>query len=108
MNIKDLIYVRYNESFNVLVENNKVTLITVDGCDISIMLDKQKDKVFILVPLLQAHTIICHNDHLSIDGFDVKSDNYWRENGNQVIEYQGAFYMHNIKEICDKLIGYKQ
>lgn len=103
MNINNLIFERYTDEYNVLADNEKVLLLTIDGCDISILKDKTLSKVFILVPLLQAHTIIAHEDTLNIDGFTIKSDTYWREDGNQVIEYQGDFYMHNIKELCDRL-----
>ncbi len=105
MSIKDLVFVRYTDEYNVLVENNNILLLTIDGCDISILKNKDNSKVFVLVPLLQAHTIIAHDDSLNIDGYTIKSDNYWREDGNQVIEYQGDFYMHNIKELCDRLLG---
>ena len=87
--LKDLIYERYNEYFNVLSDNKKRAIITFDSNDLSIVVDKVAKKMLIQVPLTKKHSFEYHEDWLLVDGERVESDMYWVEFGCQIIEYQG-------------------
>lgn len=105
MNIKDVMFVSYSEHFNVLSDDNNRKVMVFDDSDLTLAEDKSKGKVYILVPLLSYHKINTYADRLEIDGNVVLSNNFWRDCGCQVIEYQGDFYDEKIKAICDDVVG---
>ena len=86
--IKNYLYERFNEDFNVLSENENRVIITFDDNDLSVLVNKMKNKLFILVPLTKMHSFEYHSDWISIDGERINSNLFWKECGNQVIEYQ--------------------
>lgn len=87
--LKEIIYERYNEYFNVLSDNKKRAILTFDGNDLSVVVDKVEKKILIQVPLTKAHGFEYHGDWLLVDGERIESDMYWVEFGCQIIEYQG-------------------
>lgn len=105
MNIKDVMFADYNERFNVLSDDDNRKVIIFDNSDLAIIEDKKQGKAYILVPLLSCHRINTYADRLDVDGNMVLSNNFWRECGCQVIEYQGDFYDEKVKVICDDVMG---
>lgn len=87
--LKDLIYERYNEDFNVLSENGNRAIVVFDNSDLSVVVDKLKTKVLILIPLSCIHSFEYHQDWLLVDGERIDSNMFWQEYGSQIIEYQG-------------------
>lgn len=87
--LKNQIFERYNDDYNVLSENEKRTIVTFDYSDISVLVNKDKKKLYFLVPLSKGHKFEYHDDFLCVDGKPIKSTLYWKEYCNQVIEYQG-------------------
>lgn len=100
--LKNLIYERYNEDFNVLSENQNRAIIVFDNCDLTVVVEKIVKKLLILVPFSKAHTFEYHADWLLVDGERINSDMFWLEFGSQVIEYQGDAPMA-ITDIMDKI-----
>lgn len=101
--LKEQIFERYNEDYNVLSENEKRAIITFDYSDICILVDKKGRKVYFLVPLSREHEFEYHGDCLVIDGKRVKSNMYWREYCNQVVEYQGDAPNPLKKSVIDEI-----
>lgn len=87
--IKNYLYERFNEDFNVLSENENRVIITFDDNDLSVLVNKMESKLFILVPLTNMHSFEHHPDWILVDGERINSNLFWKECGNQVIEYQG-------------------
>ena len=87
--IKNYLYERFNEDFNVLSENENRVIITFDDNDLSVLVNKMENKLFILVPLTNMHSFEHHPDWILVDGERINSNLFWKECGNQVIEYQG-------------------
>lgn len=88
-NIKNYLYERYNEDYNVLSENENRVIITFDDSDLSVLVNKKENKLFVLVPLTKIHSFEYHPDLVLVDGERINSTLFWKECGNQVIEYQG-------------------
>ena len=86
--IKNYLYERFNEDFNVLSENENRVIITFDDNDLSVLVNKMENKLFILVPLTKMHSFEFHPNWLLVDGERINSNLFWQECGNQVIEYQ--------------------
>lgn len=87
--IKNYLFERYNEDYNVLSESENRVIITFDDSDLSVLVNKNKNKMFILVPLTKMHSFEFHPNWLLVDGERINSNLFWQECGNQVIEYQG-------------------
>lgn len=87
--LKEHIFERCNEDYNVLSENEERCIITFDASDICVLVDKLEKKLYFLIPLTRKHTFCYNPDSLYIDGKLIKSDIYWVEFENQVVEYQG-------------------
>lgn len=49
--IKNYLFERYNEDYNVLSENENQVIITFDDSDLSVLVNKKENNMFILVPL---------------------------------------------------------
>lgn len=86
--LKRQLFERFNEDYNVLSENDKRAIITFDYSDICVLVSKEVKKLYFLVPLTKAHKFDYHPESLHIDGKLIRSDMFWIEYSNQVIEYQ--------------------
>lgn len=101
--LKEQIFERYNEDYNVLSENEKRAIVTFDYSDICVLVDKKERKAYFLVPLSKEHKFEYIGDCLIIDGKSMKSNMYWREYCNQVVEYQGDVPSPLEKGVIDKI-----
>lgn len=101
--LKEQIFERYNKDYNVLSENEKRAIVTFDYSDICVLVDKKARKVYFLVPLSKAHKFEYYGDCLVIDGKSMKSNMYWREYCNQVVEYQGDAPSPLTKSVLNKI-----
>ena len=101
--LKEQIFERYNKDYNVLSENEKRAIVTFDYSDICVLVDKKARKVYFLVPLSKEHKFGFRGDSLVIDGKSMKSNMYWREYCNQVVEYQGDAPSPLKKSVLDKI-----
>lgn len=87
--IKNYLFERYNEDYIVLSENENRVIITFDDSDLSVLVNKKENKMFILVQLTKMHSFEFHPNWLLVDRERINSNLFWQECGNQVIEYQG-------------------
>nr|DAL20975.1 MAG TPA_asm: RNA binding protein [Caudoviricetes sp.] len=87
--IKNYLFERYNEDYNVLSENENRVIITFDDTDLSVLVNKKENKLFVLVPLTKMHSFEYYPDWILVDGERINSTLFWKECGCQVIEYQG-------------------
>lgn len=55
--IKNYLFERYNEDYNVLSENENQVIITFDDSDLSVLVNKKENNMFILVPLTKMHSL---------------------------------------------------
>lgn len=62
--IKNYLFERYNEDYNVLSENENRVIITFDDSDLSVLVNKKENKMFILVPLTKMHSFEFHPNWL--------------------------------------------
>jgi hypothetical protein len=67
--IKNYLYERFNEDFNVLSENENRVIITFDDNDLSVLVNKMENKLFILVPLTNMHSFEHHQDWILLDSY---------------------------------------
>lgn len=88
--LKDIIYIDYNERIGVLCDNDKEKVSQIIGTDLTIVTDKQECKCYLLVPLTKKHTFKCHEESLEIDGKVFDSDNFFRKDGCQWAEIPNA------------------
>lgn len=88
MDIRDAIYVRHNEKYGVLVDNETETITHIFGTDLTVWSRKDSGKTYLLVPLTRNHRIEPHADWLKVDGKTFRSKVFWRQNGCQCIEVQ--------------------
>jgi len=85
-NLKDALYVRYNDKFGVLSDDEDNTISHVLGTDLTLVLDKKDMAVYLLVPLTQAHKFECKGSHIIVDGKRFDSDIFFRKNGCQWVQ----------------------
>lgn len=102
--IKNYLYERYNEDYNVLSENENRVIITFDDSDLSVLVNKKENKMFILVPLTKMHSFEFHPNWLSVDGERINSNLFWQECGNQVIEYQGDAHIAIKQDTIERIV----
>lgn len=76
--IKNYLYERFNEDFNVLSENENRVIITFDDNDLSVLVNKMENKLFILVPLTNMHSFEHHPDWILVDGERINSNFFGR------------------------------
>ena len=58
--IKNYLFERYNEDYNVLSENENRVIITFDDSDLSVLVNKKENKMFIILFLaLAAFDFLC-------------------------------------------------
>lgn len=101
--LKEQLFERYNEDYNVLSENEKRTIVTFDGSDICVLVDKDEKKLYFLVPFNRNHTFEYYPDHIKVDGQVIRSDMFWVDYCNQVIEYQGDVPKVLKEEVINKI-----
>lgn len=53
--LKEQVFERYNEDYNVLSENEKRAIVNFDYSDICVLVDKKERKAYFLVPLSKGH-----------------------------------------------------
>lgn len=87
-NLKDALYVSYNEKFGVMSDNERETISHVLGTDLTLVLDKKDMAVYLLVPLTRNHNFECKGSHIIVDGKRFDSDIYFRKDGCQWIQMQ--------------------
>ena len=85
-NLKDALYVRYNDKFGVLSDDEDNTISHVLGTDLTLVLDKKDMAVYLLVPLTRNHKFECKGNHIIVDGKRFDSDIFFRKDGAQWIE----------------------
>lgn len=103
--IKNYLYERYNEDYNVLSENENRVIITFDDTDLSVLVDKKENKLFVLVPLTKMHSFEYYPDWILVDGERINSNLFWKECGNQVIEFQGDSPMAIKQEAIARIVN---
>ena len=101
--LKEQIFERFNDDYNVLCENEERAVITFDDSDISVLANKDEKKLYFLVPLTSAHKFKYLEGGLCVDGKMIKSTMYWRDYCNQVIEYQGDVPSPLKERVIDKI-----
>lgn len=87
-NLKDALYVSYNEKFGVMSDNERETISHVLGTDLTLVLNKENMVVYLLVPLTRNHKFECKGSHIIVDGKRFDSDIYFRKDGCQWIQMQ--------------------
>lgn len=87
-NLKDALYVRYNDKFGVLSDDEDNTISHVLDTDLTLVLDKKDMAVYLLVPLTRSHKFECKGSHIIVDGKRFDSDIFFRKNGCQWIQMQ--------------------
>lgn len=85
-NLKDALYVSYNEKFGVMDDNKRETISHVLGTDLTLVLNKENMVVYLLVPLTRNHKFECKGSHIIVDGKRFDSDIFFRKNGCQWIQ----------------------
>ena len=87
-NLKDALYVSYNEKFGVMSDNERETISHVLGTDLTLVLNKENMEVYLLVPLTRNHKFECKGDYIIVDGKRFDTDIYFRKDGCQWIQMQ--------------------
>ena len=85
-NLKDALYVSYNENFGVLNDDEHETISHVLGTDLTLVLNKENMEVYLLVPLTRNHKFECKGSHIIVDGKRFDSDIFFRKDGAQWVE----------------------
>ena len=78
------------KEYKVFREDERSIIYTILNSDLTVLYNKGKGKIYILVPLTSNHRFIFDSNWLLVDEEKYGSNMYWRECGNQVIEYQGT------------------
>lgn len=87
-NLKDALYVSYDDKFGVLSDDKDNTISHILGTDLTLVLDKKDMAVYLLVPLNRNHKFECNGSHIILDGKRFDSDIFFRKNGCQWIQMQ--------------------
>ena len=87
-NLMDALYVRYDEKFGVLSDNERETISHVLGTDLTLVLNKENMVVYLLVPLTRNHMFECKGNYIIVDGKRFDSDIFFRKDGCQWIQMQ--------------------
>ena len=87
-NLKDALYVSYNDKFGVLSDDEDNTISHVLGTDLTLVLDKKDMAAYLLVPLTRNHNFECKGNYIIVDGKRFDSDIYFRKYGCQWIQMQ--------------------
>ena len=87
-NLMDALYVRYDEKFGVLSDDEDNTISHVLGTDLTLVLDKKDMAVYLLVPLTRNHKFECKGSHIIVDGKRFNSDIFFRKDACQWIQMQ--------------------
>ena len=87
-NLKDALYVRYNDKFGVLSDDEDNTISHVLGTDLTLVLDKKDMAVYLLVPLTRNHKFEYKGNYIIVDGKRFDSDIFFRKDACQWIQMQ--------------------
>ena len=87
-NLMDALYVRYNDKFGVLSDDEREIISHILGTDLTLVLDKKDMAVYLLVPLTRNHKFECKGNYIIVDGKRFDSDIYFRKDGCQWIQMQ--------------------
>ena len=85
-NLMDALYVRYNDKFGVLSDDERETISHILGTDLTLVLDKKDMAVYLLVPLTRNHKFEYKGNYIIVDGKRFDSDIFFRKDGAQWIE----------------------
>lgn len=87
-NLLDALYVSYNEKIGVLCDDKDNTISHVLGTDLTLVLNKENMKVYLLVPLTRIHKFECKGNYIIVDGKRFDSDIFFRKDACQWIQMQ--------------------
>ena len=87
-NLKDALYVSYDEKIGVLSSDEHKVVSQVIGTDLTLMYDKKEGNTYLLIPLTRNHKFECKSSHIIVDGKRFDSDIFFRKNGCQWIQMQ--------------------
>ncbi len=87
-NLMDALYVRYNDKFGVLSDDERETISHILGTDLTLVLNKENMEVYLLVPLTRNHKFECKGSHIIVDGKRFDSDIFFRKDACQWILMQ--------------------
>ena len=85
-NLMDNLYVRYNDKFGVLSDDEREIISHILGTDLTLVLNKENMEVYLLVPLTRNHKFECKGNYIIVNGKRFDSDIYFRKDGCQWIE----------------------
>lgn len=85
-NLKDALYVSYDEKIGVLCDDKDNTISHILGTDLTLVLDKKDMAVYLLVPLTRNHKFECKGSHIIVDGKRFNSDIFFRKDACQWIQ----------------------
>lgn len=85
-NLKDALYVSYDEKIGVLCDDKDNTISHILGTDLTLVLDKKDMAVYLLVPLTRNHKFECKGSHIIVDGKQLDSDIFFRKDACQWIQ----------------------
>ena len=87
-NLMDALYVRYNDKFGVLSDDERETISHILGTDLTLVLNKENMEVYLLVPLTRNHKFECKGSYIIVDGKRFDSDIFFRKDACQWILMQ--------------------
>lgn len=87
-NLMDALYVRYNDKFGVLSDDERETISHILDTDLTLVLNKENMEVYLLVPLTRNHKFECKGNYIIVDGKRFDSDIYFRKDACQWIQMQ--------------------
>lgn len=95
------------KEYKVFREDERSIIYTILNSDLTVLYNKGKGNIYILVPLTSNHRFIFDSNWLLVDEEKYGSNMYWRECGNQVIEYQETvpkWLQKVMNEICKEVL----
>lgn len=87
-NLMDNLYVRYDDKFGVLSDDERETISHILGTDLTLVLNIENMEVYLLVPLTRNHKFECKGNYIIVDGKRFDSDIFFRKDGCQWIQMQ--------------------
>ena len=63
-NLMDALYVRYNDKFGVLSDDEREIISHILGTDLTLVLNKENMEVYLLVPLTRNHKFECKGNYI--------------------------------------------
>ena len=87
-NLMDNLYVRYNDKFGVLSDDEREIISHILGTDLTLVLTKENMEVYLLVPLTRNHKFEYKGNYIIVDGKQLDSDIFFRKDACQWIQMQ--------------------